>query len=983
MSSIKIRMKAACASSVIWKIRGVVLLLTLLFILPCQGQTIVAWGAYTDQLRDIPPGIANPIAISAGAFHNLALQSNGTVVAWGNNSVGETNVPASVTNIVAIAAGGHHSLALKIDGTVIAWGGNIDGQTNVPPSATNVIAIAAGSAHSVVLRADGTVVAWGNNDYGQTDIPSYLSNVIAIAAGYDHVLALRSDHSVTLWGSEYLSPSSATNVVAVAAGWKHSLILQVNGNIIAWGDNSYGQSSIPAAVTNAIAIAAGYGHSLAVLNDGSVAAWGLNYADITNTPPGLNNVGAIGCGENHQIAMTNTGPPRFVSTSSSVNAHVGGEVYLCLGVDGTYPMTYQWYQDSVAIAGLTNRWLHLSDVQVTNSGIYTLIASNVSGQVTSDPVDVAVSETPYFTAADPVQQNYLVGSSLCLSANGTGKQPLSYQSQLNGSDLVDNGRISGAQQASVCFDPLVYGDSGILNMVITNDAGSFTGLLANMAITPVIGWGDDSIEQLAIPVSATNVIAVCGGGDHNLALRADGAVVAWGDNTYGQNNVPPSASGVVAIAEGETHSLALKLDGSVIAWGDNSSGQTNVPVTAQGVVAIAAGAGFSQALLANGSIVAWGVGSNEVPETATNVLAISARNNYRLALRADGVVIGWGGYSVPSVPSSITNVLAIAAGAYHGVALKNDGDVVSWGDNLLGQTITPPQATNVIAIAAGDDHSLALRSDGSLISWGDTSLNQCLVPSAATGVAGIGAGGAHSLAVIGHAFARTVHAGESAMLTSGSLGKAMATYQWQFNGTNISGATNIALVFGSVSWVDSGIYQVIISNALGAVTGPPITLAVQTPFQFDRSACGYSAGAGGARMRLIGSSGVNQVVIYASTNLLDWQPIHTNAPSVGPIDFTDPQSLVLPHRFYRAVEVAGAIPSVAPWFSSAALVGGRMQMVLNAQAGFLYSIQFSSNLVHWATLTNLAFNTTAMTITDPAAISNPARFYRAVTPPPP
>jgi hypothetical protein len=165
------------------------------------------------------------------------------------------------------------------------------------------------------------------------------------------------------------------------------------------------------------------------------------------------------------------------------------------------------------------------------------------------------------------------------------------------------------------------------------------------------------------------------------------------------------------------------------------------------------------------------------------------------------------------------------------------------------------------------------------------------------------------------------------------------------------------------------------------VTGPPITLTVQTPFQFDQNAMDYSADTGGIKMRLIGASGVNPVVIYASPNLSDWQPIHTNAPTVGPIDLTDPQSLVLPQRFYRAVEVAGLIPGVAPWFSSTMLVGGQMQMVLNAQAGFLYSLQFSSDLVHWATLTNLSFNTPTMIITDPAGISDAGRFYRAVTPP--
>jgi hypothetical protein len=289
----------------------------------------------------------------------------------------------------------------------------------------------------------------------------------------------------------------------------------------------------------------------------------------------------------------------------------------------------------------------------------------------------------------------------------------------------------------------------------------------------------------------------------------------------------------------------------------------------------------------------------------------------------------------------------------------------------------------VIAVAAGDDTSLALRADGSVLCWGDTSLNQCSVPSSAAGVTAFGAGSVHSLAVAGQALAQTVTAGASVLLTSGTLGKAMAAYQWQFNGTNIFGATNAVLAFDSVSWANSGTYQVVVSNALGTATGEPISLTVQTPFQFDTVTLSYSPGNGGMKMRVIGSSGMNPVVIYASTNLLDWQAIYTNPPSAGPIDFTDAQALVLPQRFYRAVETAVAIPSIAPWFSSMALAGGQVQMVLNSQTGFLYSIQFSSDLVHWATLTNLAPSSINVTITDPAPISDERRFYRAVAPPVP
>src|SRR5689334_20336468 len=70
---------------------------------------IVAWGA----VQGTVPTNLNTVAVGAGGWHSLALQSNGTVAAWGLDDHGQTDVPAGLTNVVQVVGGAYFSLVLR------------------------------------------------------------------------------------------------------------------------------------------------------------------------------------------------------------------------------------------------------------------------------------------------------------------------------------------------------------------------------------------------------------------------------------------------------------------------------------------------------------------------------------------------------------------------------------------------------------------------------------------------------------------------------------------------------------------------------------------------------------------------------------------------------------------------------------------------------------------------------------------------------
>jgi len=123
-------------------------------------------------------------------------------------------------------------------------------------------------------------------------------------------------------------------------------------------------------------------------------------------------------------------------------------------------------------------------------------------------------------------------------------------------------------------------------------------------------------------------------------------------------------------------------------------------------------------------------------------------------------------------------------------------------------------------------------------------------------------------------------------------------YQWRFNGTSISGATNSQYTITSAQPTNTGDYSVIVSNAAGSVLSSNATLTVATPLIL--SAGGFVTN--GFNLTVTGPVSVS-VVIEASADLTTWAPIYTNDTGlVGGFTFADPAAFSFLQRFYRARE---------------------------------------------------------------------------------
>ncbi len=174
-----------------------------------------------------------------------------------------------------------------------------------------------------------------------------------------------------------------------------------------------------------------------------------------------------------------TAQPTFTGGVTTLSIGTGGTTTLSVTATGS-ALTYQWKKDGNAVSGATASTLALTNLQLADSGAYTVDVTNGGGTVPSSAANLTVTSgsvnPPPVIATHPLSQNLLNGANVTLTVAATGNA-LTYQWKKNGAD------ISGATTASLPLTNLQPSDAASYTVTVSNDGGAVT---SNAAILGVL-----------------------------------------------------------------------------------------------------------------------------------------------------------------------------------------------------------------------------------------------------------------------------------------------------------------------------------------------------------------------------------------------------------------------------------------------------------------------------------------------------------------
>ncbi|HEV2695732.1 MAG TPA: immunoglobulin domain-containing protein [Verrucomicrobiae bacterium] len=230
------------------------------------------------------------------------------------------------------------------------------------------------------------------------------------------------------------------------------------------------------------------------------------------------------------IAATGGSSPPIITNqpASTTNLVSSNATFTVLA--GTAPLKYQWYfNTNNALANMTNTSLTVTNIQLTNTGYYSVIVTNSSGSVTSSTALLTVWQPPVITN-QPGSVTNVAGGGATFTVTAGGVPALNYQWRLNPGTSE-----SGATAATFNLTNIRSIQAGSYSVVITNSAGAITSTPAILVITNPLpprlavtqtGGGQFQLNFNAVP-GLTNTVLTNG----NLV----GGI--WGVLT----NVPPPA----------------------------------------------------------------------------------------------------------------------------------------------------------------------------------------------------------------------------------------------------------------------------------------------------------------------------------------------------------------------------------------------------------------------------------------------------------
>ena len=581
---------------------------------------------------------------------------------------------------------------------------------------------------------------------------------------------------------------------------------------------------------------------------------------------------------------------------------------------------YFWYINNSKLPSQTNFFLALGPTTFTNQTTYFVVATNAYGSATSIVVNAQAALS--FAPSPPTNIYVLVGTTLAISGGASGTSAASYQWQFKGTNIVN------ATSPTLALPNIALNQGGNYTLVISNATGSLTSAPPSVVTVLPIGSIDSSFTNNNFYVSYVSTVS-------SLARLPDGGF--YSANSYTVLHINPNGS-VDTNGLNNTNLLTW-----YYRWNDRSSADQYLgPVTVLREP--------------NGKLLVAGNFKVYYPTPATPT------NQSRLArLNADGTLdttfnagvgplntIDGTNYTLIESVLRLTNGQYLVAGTFNKfnglvrtnlVRLNSDGslDLTFTSRSLAG---SPSRSSPAI-------HALALQADGKILVGGefdgafgtpnpnltrlntdgtvDATFNQTTIYGFASVTSILPLSDGKILVTGGLNFSSPNNVGSLRFNANGSRDTTwLGVLPGKANAVTLT--TSNRLIFGGSEFVrrtsydgvtDTNFYNASSPFFVGqftyaVVAEPSGNVIVGGSYGLRRLLLepnlvvpSFSSGAGvsvvNGQFQLSACGGVDgqNIVVQASTDLVNWANVSTNVVSGGCISYTDPQTPPLPSRYYR------------------------------------------------------------------------------------
>jgi hypothetical protein len=456
------------------------------------------------------------------------------------------------------------------------------------------------------------------------------------------------------------------------------------------------------------------------------------------------------------------------------------------------------------VSDMTNRLMVPSGVtipagQVSNTFDLTLVDNSVQDGDQTVTVTASVSgfangttsmvvkddEVAPVIMVQPANQLVGVGGTATFGGGVVSSYAVGYQWYYNGAPLSDDGRISGSTTASLAILNTQTNDSGLYNVVVTNVFGSATS--SNAILTAI------------------------------LCMPAPSGLVDWWPGEGNANDTAGTNNGTLVngagFAAGEV-GQAFSLDGvqSYVSIPDSPS---------------------LDSFISSITIEAWIKVTQFSPSQIWTAIVTKGDSSWRLHRYGLTSRISFSTDGLSNV--DLDGNKSVDDGQWHHVAAVYDGTnkfIYVDGTLDISTPATGSISQNNYPVCIGENAQMTGRIFDGLID--EVSLyNRALTASEIQAIYAAGSEGkCYTPAppvILTQPPDQTVMVGGSATFNVTASGTLPLAYQWNFNGTNIVGATNTSLTLTNVQLYQAGNYTVLVTNAYGSILSSNAVLTVNLP----------------------------------------------------------------------------------------------------------------------------------------------------------